>query len=105
MRDCEIVTYKTFDYASWDKIQHKIQQHNSGGGGGDDDDDYSTLPPLTNIYNEDAGVIVKVTAMGGEVVRRYFDKQYVKDARSGYCQGSRGGICLGHRARHKSLHD
>jgi len=71
-RNCEIPKCKTFDYASWEKIRQKMSRYSNN----KNNDNISTLPPRQIICNEDHGVTVKVTVLGGEEVRQYFEKQY-----------------------------
>ena len=72
-RNCEIPKCKTFDYASWEKIRQKMSRYANNN---KNNDNVSTSPPRQIICNEDDGVAVKVTVLGGEEVRHYFDKQY-----------------------------
>jgi hypothetical protein len=72
-RNCEIPKCKTFDYASWEKIRQKMSRYANND---KNNDNISTLPPRQIICNEDDGVAVKVTVLGGVEVRQYFDKQY-----------------------------
>lgn len=60
-RDCPVPKCKTFDFSSWDAVRRKQL-------------DYSS-PPRTINCDEDHGQ-VKVTVMGGEEVRQFFDMQY-----------------------------
>lgn len=62
-RDCPVPKCKTFDFNSWDTIRKKQSDY--------------LFPPREIICEEIDGQ-VKVTVMGGEEVRQFFDKRFKK---------------------------